>query len=430
MTAGQEPAPTRARYGVVAFAVTLAVITYIDRVCIAQAAPLIRQDLALSEKQMGWIMSIFYWTYGLFEVPWGRLADRIGAKKVLLRIVVVWSVFTAATGAAWNFGVLLATRALFGVGEAGCFPSLTRAFTTWLSSSERVRAQGLLWLSARWGGAFTPLLAMLLIDAVSWRLTFAIFGGVGVLWAAVFVLRYRNDPREHPGVNEAERALLPSASLASRAHGPVPWRLYIGSPRVWILWTQYAFLSYGAALYVTWIPTFLRTFGELSPMERALLAAPPLFFGGIGSLFCGFFLSRLTRWAGSGERARRWMAVLGFAGSAAMMIVSTLLPDPVWKMAALGAAGFANDLAMPPSWGACMDLGGRHSGTLSGSMNMWGSLGGGLAPAVAPYLRSAAGDDWNVVFYAAAAAYFLGMICWFFIDSVTPLEPHPKEAAP
>ena len=406
-------AAPRAGRRIIGFAVALAVITYVDRVCIAQAAPHIRADLRLSKEQMGWVLSIFYWTYGAFEIPWGWLADRIGAKKVLLRIVVAWSVFTAATGAARGFGVLLATRALFGVGEAGCFPSLTRAFSTWLAPLERVRAQGLLWLSARWGGAFTPLLAMVLIDAVSWRLAFVIFGLLGVAWAVAFALFYRDPPPATPA------AAVPS-------HPPVPWKLYFSTPRVWLLWGQYAFLSYGAALYVTWIPSFLATFGKLSPFQQALLAAPPLFFGGLGSLFCGYFLSWLTRRCGSGATARRWMAVIGFGGSASMMIVSTLLPDPVWKMAALGAAGFANDLAMPPSWGAAMDLGGRHTGTLSGSMNMFGSLGGGLAPLMAGYLLKWTGDHWNAVFYAAAAAYALGMLCWFTLDSTTPLEDKEK----
>jgi MFS family permease len=392
------------RRRLLAFAATLAVITYVDRVCIAQAAPLMEADLKLTKAQMGWAMSIFYWTYGLFEIPWGWLADRIGAKKVLLRIVTAWSVFTAATGAALSFPVLLVTRALFGVGEAGCFPSLTKAFSTRLSQADRVRAQGLLWLSARWGGAFTPILAMLLIGAVGWRWAFGLFGLLGVVWAVAFWRGYREAP----------------TSPSETAHPPVPWALYFGSPRVWLLWAQYACLAYGAALYVTWIPTFLATFDTLTPVERALLAAPPLFFGGLGSLFCGYFLSWLTRATGSGARARRWMALLGFGGSAAMLVVSTFLPHPAWKMAALGVAGFANDLAMPPSWGAAMDLGGRHAGTLSGSMNMWGSLGGGSAPLIAGYLLEA--GSWNAVFYAAAGAYLLGFVCWITLDSVTPLE--------
>lgn len=145
--------PTRARYVTVLFAMVLAIVMYIDRVCISQAGPLISTDLGLTKIQMGWVYSIFGWAYAFFEIPGGWLADRIGPRRVLTRIVIWWSLFTAATGWAWNLASLLVTRALFGVGEAGCFPSLTRAFTLWLPARERERAQANLWLAARWGGA-------------------------------------------------------------------------------------------------------------------------------------------------------------------------------------------------------------------------------------------------------------------------------------
>src|SRR4051812_2082013 len=151
-------APTQARYWVVVFAVTLAIIQYIDRVAISQAAPLISADLSLSPQQMGWVFSAFTLAYALFEIPGGYLGDRIGPRRVLLRIVVWWSCFTAATGWTWNWVSLLATRFLFGAGEAGCFPNLTKAFNRWLPTTERSHAQGILWMSARWGGAAAPLL--------------------------------------------------------------------------------------------------------------------------------------------------------------------------------------------------------------------------------------------------------------------------------
>jgi len=141
--------PTRVRYWVIVFAVTLAVVTYIDRVCISLAAPFITADLKLTEVQMGYAFSAFAWAYALFEIPGGFLGDWMGARRVLLRIVLWWSFFTAATGWAWNFAALCVTRFLFGAGEAGCFPNLTKTFTTWLPHHERVRAQAIMWLSAR-----------------------------------------------------------------------------------------------------------------------------------------------------------------------------------------------------------------------------------------------------------------------------------------
>src|SRR5687767_639195 len=96
------PRPTRARYVVAAFAVALAVITYIDRVAIAVSVPFIREDLGLTAAQMGWALAAFGWAYALFEIPGGWLGDRIGPRRVLMRIVIWWSLFTAATGWAWN----------------------------------------------------------------------------------------------------------------------------------------------------------------------------------------------------------------------------------------------------------------------------------------------------------------------------------------
>ncbi len=425
---GIPQAPTRARYGVVGFAVTLAVITYIDRVCIAKAAPHVMRDLRLDDWQWSWVLTSFSLAYGLFEIPWGWLGDKIGARKVLMRIVVCWSFFTMATGWAWGFWSLVATRALFGMGEAGAFPNLTKTFTTWLPFHERVRAQGILWLSARWGGAFTPLLVTAVMLFVSWRSAFAIFGAIGIVWAFFFYRWYRDEPRDHPSVNDAERALLPTD--AGRAgHVPTPWGLFLRSPRVWLLWTQYFFLAYAAMFYITWLPPWMdRTYPELSPGFRSLLTASPLFFAGIGSLFCGFFLSRLTAWVGNPDRARRWMASTGFLGSSLATVAFIHIQDPVWKMAALGVAGFSNDLVMPSSWGACMDLGRKYAGTLSGSMNMMGCAGAALFPIAAERLKAWTGGNWDAVFYVSAGVYFLGIFCWLFLDSVTPLEKGREEA--
>ena len=150
------------------------------------------------------------------------MGDRWGAKKVLLRVVALWSFFTAATGWAWNYSSLLICRLLFGVGEAGCFPNLTKSFTVWLPQHERVRAQGWMWLAARWGGAVTPLMVAWMLLHIHWRMVFGIFGTLGIVWAVLFYFWYRDRPSDHPSVNEAERALLPSSTISTRSPGPAP----------------------------------------------------------------------------------------------------------------------------------------------------------------------------------------------------------------
>ena len=250
--------PTHGRHWVVVFGMTLAILSYIDCVCIAQAAPLISRDLGLGKVQMGTVLSVFLLSYGLFEIPGGWYGDWVGARKGLLRIVLGWSVFTALTGWAWGFASLVVIRFLFGVAEAGCLPIIAKSFTTWLPRRERTRAQGLLWMAARWGGALTPLLVVIVPKYVNWRLSFMLFGSLGVAWAFVFYRWYRDNPREHQGVNAAELALLNDVETHSSVHSNVPWRRLLASRSVKLLALQYYFISFSWYFYLTWLPTYLQ----------------------------------------------------------------------------------------------------------------------------------------------------------------------------
>ncbi len=418
--------PTRVRYWVIVFAVTLAVITYIDRVCISQAAPLISRDLGLSPVQMGYVFSAFAWAYALFEIPGGFLGDWIGPRKVLMRIVIWWSFFTAATGWAWNFVSLLVTRFLFGAGEAGCFPNLTKAFTTWLPQNERVRAQGIMWLSARWGGAFTPFLVVMVFHLMNWRRAFELFGAIGLVWAVAFFMWFRDNPRDNKKLNAAELELLRESQDLGAGHAHVPWRKFVRSPQVWLLCLQYAVLSYGWYFYITWLPVYLQEGRRVDITRGALLAGLPLFLGGLGSLICGFVSAPVTRFTGSVARTRRLMACIGFAGASGLLLLSTRLHDPFAAMLAMGFASFSNDLVMPGAWGACMDVGGKYAGTLSGAMNMAGNIGGAMSPMIIGYLLQLTNKNWDLTFYVSAAVYFTGAFVWLFIDPVTPLERYSE----
>jgi MFS transporter, ACS family, glucarate transporter len=413
--------PTRVRYWVILFAVTLAIITYVDRVCISQAAPLISRDLGFSKEQMGYVFSAFVLAYALFEIPSGYLGDRFGARNVLMRIVVWWSFFTIATGWATTFASMVVTRFMFGAGEAGCFPNLTKAFTTWLPSDERVRAQGILWMSARWGGAFTPLLVVHVLKVMSWRSAFGLFGAVGLIWAVLFYLWYRDNPRDNKRIDAAELELIEATQHLS-GHAVVPWRRLIRSRQVWLLCLQYFCLSYGWYFYITWLPTYLQEGRHLSLGNSAVLSTLPLFLGGCGSFACGLFYPTLNRWTGDVGKSRRLMASLGFSGATGFLLLSSMLQDATWAMFAMGFASFSIDLVMPGSWAACMDVGGKYAGTVSGTMNMMGNLGGVASPIVIAYILKHTNSNWTLTLYVSAAIYFAGMFCWLFLDPVTPLE--------
>jgi MFS family permease len=414
--------PSGARHVVTAFAIALAIITYIDRVAISVSLPFIRTDLGLTPIQLGWVLSAFGWAYAVFEIPGGWLGDRIGPRRVLMRIVLWWSFFTAATGWAWSGASLIAIRGLFGAGEAGAFPNLTRVLTTWLPVKERERAQAMLWTATRLSGAYTPLLVALLISAISWRRTFELFGVLGVVWAILFYRWFRDQPSEHPSVNQAELAMLPPARDTAIAHGGVPWGVIFSRPSVWLLSIQYMCLAYGWWFYINWLPTYLRDARGTSFKMGALLSGLPLLLGAVGCLVSAAVIPRLARRLGSVALARRIVAITGFLGASASIFIFSGIQDPRQAMIMLGFAGFFNDFVMPAAWAGTMDVGGRYAGTVSGAMNMMGSIAGAASTTVVGYLLVWTSNDWTMTFYISAAIYALGAVCWLFLDSHTPIE--------
>ena len=415
--------PTRSRYWVVVFAVALSILSYIDRVAMSKAAPYVRHDLNIDAAAMGRIFGAFGLGYALFEIPSGFLGDWMGPRKVLMRIVIWWSAFTAATGWMWSATVMRLVQFLFGAGEAGCFPNLTKAFTTWLQPNERTRAQGIMWMSARWGGAFTPLIVAYIFKFANWRAMFSVIAVPGIIWAVLFYRWFRDNPHDHPKVNAAELELLAANKALAGSHRDVPWLRLITSRSVILLWVQYFLISYPWYFYITWLSTYLKEYrGIHDDVKSGIYAIVPLFSGGLGCLLSGYLVPRVSTALRSVTFARRLIATLGFLGAAVFLVVCIRTADPRWSMAAMGAASFCNDLVMPPAWGACMDVGGKYAGTLSGSMNMMGNLAGFVAPQVGGIILARNGGDYAPFLYTMALAYLLGALCWPFIDPVTPLK--------
>lgn len=417
--------PTSVRFGVVAFACTVSAILYIDRVCISQTGKTIQSEFNLNDREMGAVYSAFTLAYALFEIPGGWLGDRFGARMILTRIVVWWSFFTAATGRAWSQLSLMVIRFLFGAGEAGCFPNIARAFSVWLPPAERAKAQSLLWICTRWAGAFTPVLVVLIlrIPHMTWRGAFYLFGVIGMVWAVAFWLWYRDDPQTDPKVNAAERAILAENAHLTGGHGNVPWGRFLSAPTTWLIWLQYFCFSYAWYFYITWFPTYLKAkYPGMDELWRATLTGFPLFMAGIGSFCTARATAFLIRKTGSLTRTRKMMAGNGFALAALFMLVPTVRGDAALVIVALGIASFLCDFVIPVSWGACIDIGGRFSGTYSGAMNMMGNLGGAAGSYMIGDLLVRSGGNWNLAFYMSSGVFLLGAICWIFIDPVTSMD--------
>jgi MFS transporter, ACS family, glucarate transporter len=401
-------APSRVRYTVVMLAIGLAVISYVQRVAISVAAGPIARDLHIPKQQMGLIFGAFGLSYALFEIPMGLLGDRLGVRRVLAQIVLAWSAFTALTGAVWNVTSLYAVRFLFGAGEAGCFPNLTRMLSAWLPPRERVTAQALMWAFTRWGGAATPPLALLCITWFGWRWAFVGFAVLGLVWCAVFLFWFRDDPAQHRAVNAAEKEMLQTSRvLTTHQTGQRHWISLLLTKQVSMLVLQYFCFSYVWYFYITWLPTYLREGRGQSPTRAAALAVLPLLFGGFGSLATGLAPVRLPR---------RAIAFFGFLGTALLLIALTHIREVVSAMLVMGLASFCSDLTMPISWDACVEIGGSYTATVAAAMNMLGNLAGFVAPVVGGVILERTRGNWNILIYTMAAAATVSAVCWLTLD--------------
>jgi len=307
------------------------------------------------------------------------------------------------------------------MGEAGCFPNLTKAFSSWMPAEERVRAQGFMWISTRWGAALTPPLVALVMRAVGWRHAFEIFGCLGVIWAVAFYGWFRDNPMDNPRLNAAERELLAKGAKIASAHGAVPWGKLLRSRQAWMLCGQYFCHSYGWYFYLTWLPSYLREGRHQAIASTALLSALPLFLAGLGDPVSVLVSGRLARTLGM-ARARRLLAYAGFTGASGFLVLSTRIADPLSAVFAIGLAAFTLELVMPLAWASTMDVGGQYAGTVSGAMNMVGNIGGALSPLVIGYMLAWTNNNWNLIFYVSAVIQFLGILCWAFLDPVTPFD--------
>jgi ACS family glucarate transporter-like MFS transporter len=249
---------TSVRNRVVAFTMALAAVTYLDRVCISVLAPRISAELALSRVEMGYIFSAFAISYAAFGVPAAWWADRDGARKVLTWVVVVWSAFTAATAMAWNFISMLVIRFLFGIGEAGAWPSVARVYSRWIPLARRGRIQGIFFAGAHLSGGVTPLIVAAMAGWLQWRLIFLVFGAIGALWAVCWYAWFRDEPRDHKSVSAEERDFIESTrGLKAAEQSGASWTAVFATPTVWPLCVQAFANSYGFYFFITWLPTYL-----------------------------------------------------------------------------------------------------------------------------------------------------------------------------
>ncbi len=405
------------RYGVLGLVLTLTAVCYLDRVCISTAATDIKADLDIDDAHWGLVFSAFTLAYALFEVPSGWLADRFGPRLMLTRIVVWWSLMTAATGLAKGFVSLLLLRALFGLGEAGTFPGIARVYARWLPERLHGRAFGLALMTAALGGAATQPLVVKLLKVMQWRMAFVVFGCVGVVWAVAWYAWFRDDPHDHRGVNEEELKLI--GTNPPIRHAGVPWGSIFLNRNLFAMCAMYFGVIYGWYFYITWLPQYLQEARRFDKDTMGAVASWPLIGIAIGVALGGVLNDALSRRFGL-RVGRRVLAFVGLPLASLSVVGATFTAEPRVSALLLAMAAGLAAAGVTPAWVVCLDIGGKHAGVVSGAMNTFGNLGGALMSMVVGFHLQRT-HSWTAGLMSVAAFYLFALVCWCFIDPTKPI---------
>ena len=396
----------------------LTVITYLDRVCISVAGPRIQDSLHLTPAQWGWVTGIFTLSYGAFEIPTGLLGDRIGARRVLTRVVLWWSAFTTFTGMVGGYYSMLVTRFFFGAGEAGAYPNISVVIARWVPVEERGRAFGFLLAAAQVGGAIAPLLVVPIQIHYGWRASFYVFGIVGVAWAVLWYSWYRDSPAEMSGVSAAE--IAETKGLVTSTRHMLPWGLALRSINFWRIPIICFCYIYTNVFFLTWFHTYLvkaRGFSE----KQLLLSSLPFFVAACANLAGGLASHLLVKRVGL-----RWgrcaLGVIGLGVAGLSMVAVLFTHNPYVALTLLCVVNGGITFQQPIAFAVCLDIGGAYSGAIVGVLNTAAGVAGFLSSLAFGYIVGHTGS-YNLPFVPMAALLFIGAYTWLKFDPTQRLTP-------
>jgi MFS family permease len=386
-------------------------ITYVDRVNIATAATAIKTEFSLNNTELGRALGAFGLAYALFQIIGGWIGDKFGPRRTLFVCAVVWSVATVATGLVAGFVSLIVVRFILGLGEGATFPTATRAMSTWFSREKRGFAQGITHSFARAGNAVAPPIVVGLMVLLGWRGAFVILGGMSLIWAVAWFWYFRDDPRTHKDIVEADLAELPpyrgGASAPATPWGPLLVRMlpttFVYFCYAWTLW-----------LYLTWLPSFFQQGYGLDLKNTAFFSFGVLLAGVIGDTAGGVLSDWLYRRTGNFLVARRNLIVASLIGSLLFLIPVLMFTDLVLIAICLSGAFFCLEVTIGPIWSVPMDVAPKFSGTASGIMNTGSAIAGFASPVIFGWLVDVTGN-WHWPFAGSIGLLLLGAVLAFWM---------------
>ncbi|MGZ6139923.1 MAG: MFS transporter [Myxococcaceae bacterium] len=388
-------------------------ITYIDRVNISTAAPLIRKELGLSQTQLGIVFSAFGYPYAVFQIVGGALGDHFGARRTLTICGLIWAVATILTGLTGGLLSLFMARLLLGIGEGATFPTATRAMQYWVAKDRRGWAQGVTHAFARAGNAITPPIIVALMVAFTWRGAFTILGLVSLVWVVAWAVYFRDDPKAHRGVTPEELATLPPfVPHHERTRSRTPWGPLIRHMAPVTL--TYFCYAWSLWLYLNWLPSFFKEGQKLELGKTAIFAFSVFLAGVVGDTLGGVLSDGILRRTGRLLFARRAVVLLSFVATIACLVpvvyVQGLIPVTIF----LALGFFFLELAIGPMWAIPMDIAPKFSGTASGLMNFGSAVAAIISPITFGFIVDRTGD-WHLPFWGSVGILAVGCVSCFFM---------------
>jgi MFS family permease len=419
--------PTTIRHRIIGVTMLMAFILYLDRICMGEIVKSMsfNKDLALSQEQIGSILSAFFFTYALFQVPAGWASDRFGARPMLTLYIVLWSLCTMLTGFMTGFAGLLIARLLCGIAESGAYPTSMALVRKWIPLTGRARASGMVALGGRIGGTLAPFLTIWMIVTMgNWRTSLWIDGAVGLIIALVFWKTVRSNPQDHPQVNAAELALIGRPEiekpLSARELKSALWS-FSKSTSLWCNSAAQMLQNIGWGFLVTWLPTYLVKERGVGEIEGGKMLTYVLAFGMAGQIAGGYYCDWATR--RFGLRRGRLLPMTSSMFVCAAAYICCPFVESTWMLVACCAVvSFCTDLANPAVWSFMGDVGGRATAAAGGWGNMWGNFGASAGALLVPWLMKIGGGDGKMlVFFTLAGAFVLAGLIILPMDATKKL---------
>jgi len=428
---------THVRWLLVFWLFVLSAVSYLDRVNIAIAGDKLRFAYGFTLVQLGWIFSAFPVSYALFQTVGGRLADRLGSRRVLTIGVLWWGVFTALTAAlplriAGALALLMAIRFSLGAGEAVLYPASSQFVARWIPSCERGIANGWIFAGVGAGAGLSPPLISYVMLHYGWRWSFWVCALVGVAVGAAWYVIARDEPAEHPRVSSSELALIRSGLTLADHGGPksrdgrpevVPWAMVLESRCVRAITFSYFCFGYVAWIFFSWFYIYLARVRGLNLKESAFYAMLPFLAMAVCSALGGTLSDRLTRWRGP-RFGRCTMASFAMIIAATFLAFGSLVQSARFASVILAGGAGALYLAQSSFWAVTTDIAGASSGSVSGFMNMGGQIGGAVTASLTPWIAVRLG--WTASFLVAAALCLVGAVTWLIVDPARTLALRPE----